>query len=184
MNIKALNDCKIRITLDDSETEELFGGYDKIDYNDPLTRTVLHAIIKKALPDNLFLHNCRQLAIEVRPDGGGCTIDLIKKGLLRPTRLYPPKCWRLDFFDTESMINALCTLYEQKNGFNGSCSLYRGERGYQAVVSATQRVVETIKHYCLVNSSPLAIASTEEYASVVCKKNAVEIIGKAFSKKV
>lgn len=182
MNIEALSETRLRITLDGKEVYELFGGYEKINYDDPLTRLVLHGIVKQALPDDSFLRSCRKLLIEVRPCSDGCTIDLIKNDIRKPTRLYPPKRWRLDFFDTESMLNALCALYRYKSRVGRESALYRTQSGYHAVVSATHKAIEAVRRYCLADSSPLAIAAIEEYAAAVCAENAVEMIGKAFIK--
>lgn len=182
MNIETLTESKIRITLNSEEVEELFGGYSKIDYENPLIRSVLHNLINTALPDESFLNCCKKLLIEVRPLRDGCTIDLTKQPIKKTAKLYPPKRWRLDFFDTESMLNALCTLYHKKSGITQESALYKTPVGYHAVLSATRKAIESIRLYCIAETSLLAIAALEEYAVPICRKNAVQIIGAAFSK--
>lgn len=185
MTVESLSKSKIRITLDGKEVNDLFGGYERIDYDDPLTRLVLHGLVRQALPDSGFLQDCSQLLIEVRPYCDGCTIDLIKQRTIRtPARLYPPKRWRLDFFDTECMINALCALYRRKTGLGKESTLYRSEGGYHAVLSATHKAIDIVRRYCLADSSSLAIAAIEEYADAICSENAVEMIGNAFSRDI
>lgn len=183
MDIEHLNTSKIRITLTHTEISKFFGSYEKIDYNDPVSRRTLHDIIKNILPNNRFLQNCKQLNIEVHPKNGGCVIDLIKKGKEKPIRLYPPKRWRLDFFDTESMLSAICALYCIKRNAI-PCTLYKSENGYHAVISSNKKTVENILCYCFADSSKLAVASLEEYAKPICRENTVEIIGSLFSKHI
>ena len=79
MTVDTINENKLRICLDAKETKQLFGSFEKIDYNDPDTRFALNLILKQALPEVEFALNCQRLFVEVSPAlSGGCNIYFTK----------------------------------------------------------------------------------------------------------
>ena len=181
MEIEESDGKKLRIILDGNEMTELFGSYEEIDYNDPYIRSALHSLIDRVCPQTSSLSKQDRLLIEVKPYHDGCMIELSKYCNTYKKRLYPARTWRLDFYDTESMLDAFCFLYKHPSKAKSSSALFYSNGRYHAVINATKATADKLKRYCFAYSSPIAIAELYEHAQTVCASKAVEAIGSAFS---
>ena len=179
MNIEQLSNTKIRIILDNNEIYRFFGGYD-IGYDNPFIDIALYNIINESLPNEDYLKNCDELTIELYPQEDGCIIDIIKQNS-NNKKIYPSCPCRLDFFDVECMIEAMCLLYTSPHKSTNS-ALYRTDSGYHAIITATKKQINSIHNFCTAHYSKTAIAYIEEYATPICESDAIEKLGKAFCK--
>lgn len=189
MTVDTVSRNKLKICLSGDETNTLFGGYDKINYEDPHTRLVLNTLLQEALPQKAFALDCDRLLIEVKPLENGCIIYLTKlysNAARRFHRVSPSECHILIFPDSESLIRAVCELYRRPRTRQIKSDLYRTESSYRLVLFGEHGVGADLLHlreYCTdILHSPYGAAATAEYGSPICKQNAVKTLGGAFFK--
>ena len=78
MRINNISDSVIELYLSNDEIENIFGGYEFIDYDVPESRIKIHSLLLSAEPKTLSRIDCDKILIEVRPQNSGCTLTLTK----------------------------------------------------------------------------------------------------------
>ncbi len=106
MNSYTIGKDKVKIRLTEEEVKELFGGYEKIDYECPRARAVIDSLICGVLPESMLPLDCKKVLIEVRAEYDGCSI-LFTRIYETPRRLHKANSfceYILLFKDSEDMF--------------------------------------------------------------------------------
>ena len=190
MKVDKLDNNRLKISLSKEETIFLFGGYEKINYDNPDSKLALNMIIKNALPVYSFELNCKRLLIEVKQEGADCNIyltRLYKKEPRRFKRIKSSNILVIEFPDSESLINGICRLSQNNDIKKSQTDLYIMDNKYKLIIKSETNLNECISHireFSLdVLKNKTAVSSVEEYGNIICKDSAVEKISSAFIKK-
>ena len=184
MNTYNINKDKVKITLTDDEVNDLFGGYDLIDYNCPRSRAVLDSLLLGALPESMLPLDCKQVLIEVTEEKSGCSIQVTRlyekaKKLHKISGKYK---YILLFESSEDMIKFI-TQNELGDKFPKSELIKSGEKyalcfHFERPVGHYNRLSEYGK---LIDAQSPEGAAIKEYGTMICK-NAAEKLSAAFKK--
>lgn len=184
MTVDTINENKLRICLDAKETKQLFGSFEKIDYNDPDTRFALNLILKQALPEAEFTLNCQRLYVEVSPVlSGGCNIYFTKTNS-KAKRYHRSNnvCYLYIFeFDCcQDAINASKEIVKLKNSPELDSKFYKFESKYRMIISSKQNdldITSLMKEFSvLLSNEDSEKQKTVEYGKEIIPDNAISVL--------
>ena len=184
MTVDTINENKLRICLDAKETKQLFGSFEKIDYNDPDTRFALNLILKQALPEAEFTLNCQRLYVEVSPAlSGGCNIYFTKtNSKAKRYRMSNSICFLYIFeFDfCQDAINASREVIRLKGSPDFDSRFYKFASKYRMIIESRQNVpniTSLMKEFSVILSNEDSEKQkTIEYGKEIISENAVSIL--------
>ncbi len=184
MTVDTINENKLRICLDARETRQLFGSFDKIDYNDPDTRLALNLILREALPEAEFTLNCQRLYVEVSPAlSGGCNIYFTKtnsKGKRYKLSNSAFYLYIFEFDSCEDAISASKELMKSKTSINFDSKFYKFGSKYRMIISSNQTandLVGLLKEFSqLLSNEDFENQKTLEYGKEIIGEKAVNIL--------
>ena len=181
MTVDTINENKLRICLDAKETRQLFGSYEKIDYNDPDTRFALNLILKQALPDADFTLNCQRLYVEVSPAlSGGCNIYFTKtniKGKRYRSTNNAIFQYIFEFDSCQDAINASKELVKLNFSNDIDSKFYKLDSKYRMIILSRQNALDisfVMKEFSrLLSNQDNEKQKTIEYGKEIIGDNAV-----------
>ena len=186
MTVDTISKNKIRIELTNEEIEVFFGGYEHINYSDPDSKLAINLLLKEALPDELLPLDCKRVLIEVSPTRTGCSILFTKLYIGNRKRYRVTGCIKsyiITFTDSESMISG-CRELAQTVPKAVKSELFFDKDGYYLLLHSSINITKQLIHINEFSSSLSGqseiISRVHEYASPICKENAIEKIAKAF----
>ena len=178
MTVYKIGRKKLKITLTDSEVISFFGTYERLTSVSGEARLTVGLLLKKSLSEyDTGLDG--NLLVEIRArENAGCVITVSPADSARRTAKRPPVLF--EFSDSHAMINGTVRLYK-KRAFIKS-SLYKMPRTYRLIVTpSTECDFFFMNEFCSRQSdSEIEAEYTAEYGKLICEKNAVEKIGRAF----
>lgn len=182
MKINTINENKIELYLTDEEVDDIFGGYELIDYNTPECRIKIHSLIISAAPKSLFPLDCERIFIEVRPKGYGCTITLTKEyhSVKKYRKAIRTKISICIFENSEDMLSAVNILKSINANYS---ELYSRENRYALIIKTNygiQNGVHNLGEYCIMRNDELTAEKIREYWYPICKECAIEKLSKFF----
>ena len=183
MDIMNVNDKRIDIYLTGIEVEEIFGGYESIDYDVPECRVKIHSLIAAAIPKSLLPLDCERAVIEVRPKEFGCVISFTKI-YIGPKKYRAVKCKKpvtMFFENSDDLIRSVRIL---KRICTEKSELYsRGAR--YAVISYIKYekpgYIFELSEYCHISRKETDAARVREYWRLLCKHRVIEKLYESFS---
>ena len=176
---------KLKVYLSDREVARIFGGYSKINYDDPRSRAALGLILKQALNCGGFMPSGERLLIEVRPHKKGCLISF--SGADTQAKPHPKKnqttyTYTLEFEDENALIDGIGQLHSAAPKISES-QLYRLDNTYCLTLKSEKDISHYMIHineYCTrITAGETQAAYCAEYGVLLCTDNAVETIGRA-----
>ena len=186
MTVDTINENKLRICLDARETRQLFGSFEKIDYNDPDTRLALNLILREALPEADFTLNCQRLYVEVSPAlSGGCNIYFTKtnsKGKRYKLSNSAFYLYIFEFSSCQDAINASKQLVNSKKAYSYESKFYKFGSKYRMIISssqATSDITGLFKEFSeLLSNEDFEKQKTLEYGKEIISENAVNVLSR------
>ena len=183
MTVDEINRNSVLINLTNEEIRALFGGYEKIDYENKACRHAIHKLLNFALPESMFPLDSKSVMINVSKTAKGCIIQFTKVYGKKNLRLRRRKEYVVTFGDCESMIDGVLEL-KRSLGFNCQSKLYTENGKYCLIINlgkSAEKAIPHIKEYCLsVTESPYSAAVIAEYGNILCESKAIEQIAQAF----
>ncbi|MBR6573120.1 MAG: adaptor protein MecA [Clostridia bacterium] len=183
MTVDTINENKLRICLDAKETKQLFGSFEKIDYNDPDTRFALNLILKQALPEVEFTLNCQRLYVEVSPAiSGGCNIYFTKTNskAKRYKLSNSSFIYIFEFDSCQDAINASKEVVKLKCSTELDSKFYSFSSKYRMIIESKQNCSEfssLMKEFSLLLSSEdNEKQQTIEYGKEIISDNALSVL--------
>lgn len=178
MKVYLFDENRVNIYLNLQEINDIFGGYENIDYNMPDCRVKIHGLIAATLPAALLPLDCTKILIEVKPNDAGCTITL--------TKVYGDKLkcntiteTVLIFENSEALI---CSVKElNKLNFRDS-ELYTNNQKYAIILTMRDNKPIHISEYCKVIASNHTSEKIREYWQKICDNNAITLLSNSFLK--
>ncbi len=182
MRINTINDNKIELYLSDEEVENIFGGYELIDYDAPECRIKIHSLIISAAPKTLFPLDCERVLIEVKPKEYGCTLTLTKvyssiKKYRQVSRI------KTEVYIFENSDNLLAALNALKNINAQYSELYTNENKYAVIVGINRKSIDTttlLREYCKIICREIDALKIREYWQPICKTKAIKKLSEFF----
>ncbi len=177
MTATTVGPSKLKITIDQNESAELFCHAAALTCRDPETQSALRTLLRKALRKTDFKLDCKRLYVEMYPSvSGGFIIYFTKTPYRRRYRQNPNGkiMYLLRFSDTNSAIAASKLL---KGCPSLKSSLYRYGGSYYLAVSSPLKEFSTAVITEFADSalcSDAAYAIVSEYGSTVIDENAIE----------
>jgi hypothetical protein len=178
MTVYKIGRKKLKITLTDSEVISFFGTYRGLDSVNNEARLAVGLLLKKSLSEYDTELDGR-LLVEIRArENAGCVITVSSAESSR--RNLKGSTIMFEFADTAALIGGAVRLYKSRF-FEGS-SLYKMPHTYRLIVTARgERDFYFMNEFCLRKSdSDIEAAYTKEHGRLICEKNAVERLGRAF----
>lgn len=182
MRINTVSDNRIDIFLSDEEINDIFGGYELIDYDAPDCRTKIHNLLAAAIPDILLPLNCERVLIEVKPRKYGCVMTFTKvyDAVKKFKRIGNTKTVTLIFESSNSLIDALSALCSL-SATASELYTYGGKYAVLATVRGENaNALTRLGEYCEINLSEMSAAKVREYWQPVCKRGAITRLSSAF----
>ncbi len=183
MTVDTINENKLRICLDAKETKQLFGSFEKIDYNDPDTRFALNLILKQALPEVEFTLNCQRLYVEVSPAiSGGCNIYFTKTNskAKRYRMSNSSLVYIFEFDSCQDAINASKEVAKLEGSTQLSSRFYRFSSKYRMIIESKQNSLDfplVLKEFSVLLSNETSEKQkTIEYGKEIISDNAVSVL--------
>ena len=184
MTVDTINENKLRICLDAKETKQLFGSFEKIDYNDPDTRFALNLILKQALPEVEFALNCQRLFVEVSPAlSGGCNIYFTKtnyKGKRYRTSNNTCFLYIFEFDSCQDAINVSKEIVKLKNSSDLDSKFYKFDSKYRMIIES--KIIDS-NIPTLMNEFSVPLTNedsqkqkTIEYGKEIISDNAISVL--------
>lgn len=184
MTVDTISENKLKISLDADETLRLFGGYEKINYNDPDTKFALNILLRQALPEIDFKLNCPRLYVEVCPGAaGGCSIYFTKVNV--GSRRYRPikktlRPYIFEFANCENAILASKELSKRAAATLVQSSFFRFGEKYRLILSSPIELSDTVAVVREFADTALFSvtdeAATNEYGKELIPTDAVTIL--------
>lgn len=178
MTVYKIGRKKLKITLTDSEVISFFGTYRGLASVNNEARLAVGLLLKKSLSEYDTELDGR-LLVEIRArENAGCVITVSSAESSR--RNLKGSMVMFEFADTAALIGGAVRLYKSRF-FEGS-SLYKMPHTYRLIVTARgERDFYFMNEFCLRKSdSDIEAAYTKEHGRLICEKNAVERLGRAF----
>ena len=178
MTVYKIGRKKLKITLTDSEVISFFGTYRGLASVNNEARLAVGLLLKKSLSEYDTELDGR-LLVEIRArENAGCVITISSAESSR--RNLKGSTVMFEFADTAALIGGAVRLYKSRF-FEGS-SLYKMPHTYRLIVTARgERDFYFMNEFCLRKSdSDIEAAYTKEHGRLICEKNAVERLGRAF----
>ena len=178
MTVYKIGRKKLKITLTDSEVISFFGTYRGLASVNNEARLAVGLLLKKSLLEYDTELDGR-LLVEIRArENAGCVITVSSAESSR--RNLKGSTVMFEFADTAALIGGAVRLYKSRF-FEGS-SLYKMPHTYRLIVTARgERDFYFMNEFCLRQSdSVIEAAYTKEHGGLICEKNAVERLGRAF----
>ena len=178
MTVYKIGRKKLKITLTDSEVISFFGTYGGLTSANSDARLTVRLLLKKSLLEYDTELDGR-LLVEIRArENAGCVITVSPADSSRRQPKSSPVMF--EFADTAALIGGAVRLY--KSRFFGESSLYKMSETYRLIVKARgESDFFFMNEFCLRQSdSGTEAAYTAEHGRLICGKNAVEKLGKAF----
>ncbi len=178
MTVYKIGRKKLKITLTDSEVISFFGTYRGLDSVNNEARLAVGLLLKKSLSEYDTELDGR-LLVEIRArENAGCVITVSSAESSR--RNLKGSTIMFEFADTAALIGGAVRLYKSRF-FEGS-SLYKMPHTYRLIVTARgERDFYFMNEFCLRKSdSDIEAAYTKEHGRLICEKNAVQRLGRAF----
>lgn len=182
MDINTINKNKIKISLTDEEVSSIFGGYDKIDYKNPDSKSRLDTFLNSIIISENFILDSKSLVVEIKQETSGCTITLTKVydksgGSRKRLKL---KGRVAIFENSNDMLEGLLSLY--KSGISVKRSdLYLLDNKYRLIIYSAVTDELLSEYFINITNRKSTIGYTEEYGTPLCLGNAVNKLGKTFS---
>ncbi len=184
MTVDTINENKLRICLDAREMRQLFGSFEKIDYNDPDTRLALNLILREALPEAEFTLNCQRLYVEVSPAlSGGCNIYFTKtnsKGKRYKLSNSAFYLYIFEFMSCQDAINASKELINSKKSESFESKFYKLGSKYRMIIISEQiitDIVALIKEFSeLLSNEDYERQKTIEYGKEIIGEDAIKTL--------
>lgn len=181
MTVFKIGNGKLKVILSDREVLSYFGEYDKIFAMNCGTRLTVKRILKEELAE-YHRDFSKRIIIEMRPrTGAGCVIIISDAYKTAQRNNTEEALTVFEFSDFYTAAAGICRLLSTEKDYRSR--LYISDRKYRLIIK-TEGYTDFffMNEYCeSMDSSPIAIAYTEEYFTPVIEENAVEIIGCAFS---
>lgn len=182
MRINNINESIIELYLSDDEIENIFGGYEFIDYDTPENRIKIHSLLTSAAPKAMLPIDCNKILIEVRPKKSGCTITLTKiyKMSKKYRQIKDATLITLIFEDSDSLIKSVEIL---KSLNIQSSNLYTKGEKYALIINIRQENKNLITHlseYCKISKRRADAEKITEYWQPICKNEAVKKLSEVF----
>ena len=178
MTVYKIGRKKLKITLTDSEVISYFGTYGGLTSANSDARLTVRLLLKKSLLEYDTELDGR-LLVEIRArENAGCVITVSPADSSRRQPKSSPVMF--EFADTAALIGGAVRLY--KSRFFGESSHYKMPETYRLIVKARgESDFFFMNEFCLRQSdSGTEAAYTAEHGRLICGKNAVEKLGKAF----
>lgn len=178
MTVYKIGRKKLKITLTDSEVISFFGTYGGLTSVSGDARLTVGLLLKQSLSEyDTELDG--NLLVEIRArENAGCVITVSPADSSRRSVKINPVMF--EFADTCALIGGAVRLYKSRGRIESS--LYKMPRTYRLIV--TPRVDSDfffMNEFCSHKSdSEIETEYTAEYGKLICEKNAVEKIGRAF----
>lgn len=178
MTVYKIGRKKLKITLTDSEVISFFGTYKSLTCVNGEARLTVGLLLRQSLSEyeNELDGN---LLVEIKArENAGCIITVSPAG--SPGRNAEGTSVMFEFSDTEALIGGAIRLFKSRIYIKSS--LYKMPRTYRLIVTSRGNSdLFFMNEFCSYKSDSKAeIAYTAEYGRLICEKNAVEKIGKAF----
>ena len=178
MTVYKIGRKKLKITLTDSEVISFFGTNGGLTSANSDARLTVRLLLRKSLLEYDTELDGR-LLVEIRArENAGCVITVSPADSSRRQPKSSPVMF--EFADTAALIGGAVRLY--KSRFFGESSLYKMPETYRLIVKARgESDFFFMNEFCLRQSdSGTEAAYTAEHGRLICGKNAVEKLGKAF----
>lgn len=184
MRIKTVSSDRIDIYLSNDEIEDIFGGYELIDYDTPECRIRIHSLLAAAMPGRILPLDCERILIEVRPQNPGCRISLTKlySENTKAASRKPEKTVSMVFENSDNLLLALEAL---SLTHSTASELYSFGDKYAVIAQIDDENCRRLLHiseYCKVSLNNSDTVKIREYWSLVCKTNAIKKLCGAFLK--
>jgi hypothetical protein len=183
MDIMNVNNKRVDIYLNGVEVEEIFGGYEFIDYDIPECRIKIHSLIAAAMPKSLLPLDCERAVIEVKAKQSGCVISFTKiySGIKKYRAVKNKRPITLFFENSDDLIRGVGTM---KRICADKSELYsRGAR--YAVISYIKQekpgYIFQLSEYCRISRKEADAAKVREYWNPLCKHGVIAKLYEAFS---
>lgn len=173
---------KLKVYLTDREVARIFGGYNKINYDDPRSKAALGLILKQALNCGGFMPSGERLLIEVKPHKKGCLISF--SGADTETKPHPKKnqttyTYTLCFEDENALIDGIGQLHSAISKISES-RLYSLNNIYCLTLKSEKdlnRYMIHMNEYCTkITAGQTQAAYCAEYGKLLCPDNVVKTI--------
>lgn len=178
MTVYKIGQKKLEITLSDSEVISFFGTYGRLTSVNKETRMTVGLILRESLLEYGTELDGNLLVVIKAKENFGCIITVSPADYSR--RIKKSTQIIFEFSDTDALINGTVRLYKCYAQINSS--IYKMPKAYRLVITSRSDCdFFFMNEFCTRQSdSKLEAAYTAEYGKLICEKNAVEKIGKAF----
>ena len=182
MKINTVNENRIDIYLSEDEINDIFGGYELIDYDAPDCRMKIHNLLAAAIPDMLLPLNCERVLIEVKPKRYGCVITFTKiyGAVKKLRRISSTKTISLIFENSDNLVSSVGAL-DRLSLVNSELYTYLNKYAVIANVKGNNSAALLhISEYCKIDLGEISAVRIREYWQPICKKNAITHLSNAF----
>ena len=179
MRVERKGENRMDILLSRAEINDIFGGYEYIDYEEEECRAKIHSIILTMIPNWLLPLDCKKIVIEVRPASTGCKITLTKVYDLNSKKEITVT---MIFKNSENLISALNSLTKIEST---KSALYSDGQKYALICGLPpfyKKEVLHISEYSKVSHKTIDAVKIEEYWMPLCESGAIEKLSVAFLK--
>ena len=181
MTVYKIGRKKIQIMLTDSEVISFFGAYEKLLTAAGDARLTMCLLLKEGISE--YRNELDgELLVEIRAkENAGCVITVSSVPNTRKRGEKIPRIF--EFENSDAMIKGVVRLYKSRRS-HGMSSLYKTSESYRLIISArADSDFFFMNEFCLRQSdSALEAEYTKEHGRLIAAENAVEKIGRAFSK--
>lgn len=178
MTVYKIGRKKLRITLTDSEVISFFGTYGGLTSVSGEARLTVGLILKQSLLEcDTEIDGDVLVEIKAR-ESAGCIITVSPADSRR--RSFTTSPIMFEFADTDALIGGALRLYKSRRLIESS--LYKMSHTYRLIVNARcDKDFFFMNEFCFYQSdSKIETVYTAEHGKLICEKNAVEKIGRAF----
>ena len=178
MTVYKIGQKKLEITLTDSEVISFFGTYGSLTSVSGEARLNVGLLLKQSLLEYDTELSGNLLVVIKAREKAGCIITVSPAG--SPRRNAEGSPIMFEFSDTDALIGGAIRLFRSRIYIKSS--LYKMPRTYRLIITPRGNSdLFFMNEFCSHKSdSKSEIAYTAEYGELLCDKNAVEKIGKAF----
>lgn len=191
MTIEQINSSKVLIALCNQDMEDYRLEFDSMDLENSHSRKILSRLIRVICTKTGLSTENKRLLLEALPYESGCLILVTFMEIKPKPAKYRIKktsdCLCFTFDNTEDFLDCTALLYRENVFFPGSKAylfnnLYYLVFEYYPVPKRAKIILNEFgkKQKC----TRLLLSSLKEAGKVLCEKNAVETIGKAFAGQV
>jgi len=196
MELKLVNENKLKITLTNEDMALLDITYEEMDYyNDVSTRNVIHEILDKAKNQIGFDASADRLFVKAYPNkDGGCYMYVIKDVPIPKGDPYTyEKKYKSKIYTTGVKKNRVLYMFENSEtlleacnqlnliGYNGKSDIFADDGKYYLYIEDNREpALELISEYGVLINNPFFMFYLEEHTKKIMSSDAVKSFSEIF----